>query len=319
MSTELRNDLWAPEPRELWAPTPPSVEPLRDALHDAGDRDAAFDPPRTGSLPDEWEFDLQLWDRELVRLQRSVAAFNGWPSCSPQVRVHLVGGRVVPFHPLAAGPLKLAAAKAYVRTSYGRYVLTTSVKDWTWWQCYACRRIRGSASWSAHSVSIASDIRPWANPMRDDGVLVTDFTRFGVDDGVEFVRCFHEAGFRNGITWNQDIEQVRWALNRVGQRVRSGRVDAMHLELVLLMNQVRSRDWTAEIAAALRGAEGGDEMGHLSEDAQKWLQQFYEGHITAREGKGAPKKGTTKRRGYADHKIQDAWLAGGRFMTKEGT
>lgn len=99
-------------------------------------------------------------------------------------------------------------------------------------QTYACRPIRGTSdTYSLHSWPRATDIRPSWNPMREDGVLLTDFDRFGYNDGIEFIDAFLKAGFRWGATWSHSKADAISALRRKGQKIRDGRVDPMHFEL----------------------------------------------------------------------------------------
>jgi hypothetical protein len=144
------------------------------------------------------------------------------------------------WHPAGIYPVKYAELLA-LRTDYGRFLVQRRQAGYlSDIQTYACRPIRGSTtSWSYHSWPRALDIRPAENPMRDDGVLETDFTRFGLLDGLRFVSAFLSAGFDWGATWDdtdplssdEKVRLVRRMLLRAGQKVRDGRVDAMHFEL----------------------------------------------------------------------------------------
>lgn len=99
-------------------------------------------------------------------------------------------------------------------------------------QTFVCRPIRGSESYSRHAYGIAVDIKPWVNPMRDDGLLYTDFDKFGVKDGYKFVKAWTDAGFRWGGIWSSIGSAVLGALRLIqGAKVRSGRTDPMHMEL----------------------------------------------------------------------------------------
>jgi D-alanyl-D-alanine carboxypeptidase len=179
-----------------------------------------------------------------------------WPDPIPQSKPVLFG-RAVAVHPKAVLPFQLAEALA-LQTRYGQ--LLRSAPDWTWFQTFANRGIRSADPpiHSEHSHSIAVDVRPAFNPMRDDGVFLTDFDRFGIDDGVEFVMAFYRAGFRWGAIWTSpldhsltDIEKlVRGAFAKKGQGIRDGRVDTMHFELELSPAQVAARNYAKEIEAA---------------------------------------------------------------------
>lgn len=115
-------------------------------------------------------------------------------------------------------------------TKYGRELLRIDNNYKV--QTYVCRPIRGSETYSRHAYGIAVDIKPWVNPMRDDGLLYTDFDKFGVKDGYNFVKAWTAAGFRWGGIWSSTASAVLGALRLVqGARVRSGRTDPMHMEL----------------------------------------------------------------------------------------
>ena len=169
-------------------------------------------------------------------------------------------GLTAAIAPEAVLPFRLAEALAK-KTKYGQFLCTRP--DWTWFQTFAFRPIRGdggpvsSANHSEHSHSIAVDIRPFANPMRDDGVLITDFDRDGVEDGVAFVSAFLKAGFRWGGNWVAPsnypgaVAAARQAIANNGHKVHDGRIDTMHFELELTPDQVKARDFAGEIAAAL--------------------------------------------------------------------
>lgn len=115
-------------------------------------------------------------------------------------------------------------------TKYGRELLRIDNNYKV--QTYVCRPIRGSESYSRHAYGIAVDIKPWLNPMRDDGLLYTDFDKFGVKDGYRFVKAWTDAGFRWGGIWSSVASAVLGALRLAqGAKVRSGRTDPMHMEL----------------------------------------------------------------------------------------
>ena len=132
-------------------------------------------------------------------------------------------------HKNAAVQFKLAELLS-LRSRYGRELARI---DDTWKvQTFACRPIRGSSSYSKHSYGIAVDIKPGLNPMRDDGALYTDFDKFGVKDGMEFVKAWTDAGFRWGAVWSATTSIILGALKlKQGAKVRDGRTDPMHMEL----------------------------------------------------------------------------------------
>ena len=75
--------------------------------------------------------------------------------------------------------------------------------------------------------------------MRDDGVFVSDFDKYGLLDGVRFVGAFLAAGFDWGATWDdtdgasedERCRLTRRTLLRNGEKISSGRIDPMHFEL----------------------------------------------------------------------------------------
>lgn len=147
---------------------------------------------------------------------------------SQHVRVRLFG-QTETWHRAGVEAVKFAELLA-LRTRYGRFLVER--KDPWDFQTYACRPIRGSQTgYSLHSWPRATDIRPAQNPLRDDGVLITDFDRFGYEDGVAFVEAWLRAGFRWGGTWSTDPKAARKALRNNGKKVFDGRVDTMHFEI----------------------------------------------------------------------------------------
>jgi hypothetical protein len=110
--------------------------------------------------------------------------------------------------------------------------------------------------------------------MTENGVLITDFDRFGLEDGVAFVSALLAAGFRWGGTWSQSIALARAYLAANGHTVRDGRVDAMHFELELSPREVEARDWDAHLRTVLSAAEREeDPLGALTEQQQTDLKK----------------------------------------------
>ena len=142
-------------------------------------------------------------------------------------------GRTETWHRRGIGHLKYAELLA-LRSRYGRELaeLASGRSEQAPYviQTYACREVRGGTTTSNHSWPRAVDVKPWANPMRDDGVLETDYTKFGRLDGLRFVSAWLAAGFVWGSTWSGERPLARWALWRVGRKIRDGRVDPMHFE-----------------------------------------------------------------------------------------
>lgn len=162
------------------------------------------------------------------------------PPCNEQARItiRLFGGPLT-WHEKGIYPVKYAELLA-LRTKYGRFLARRVAEgNPADRQSYACRPIRGLATvYSYHSWPRALDVRPPENPIRDDGVLQCDYTKFGLLDGVRFVSAFFAAGFDWGASWDdtdgdtqdEKVRLSRWVLLRVGKKIRDGRVDAMHWE-----------------------------------------------------------------------------------------
>lgn len=151
-----------------------------------------------------------------------------WSKCNTADHERVAAlGQTVRWHKDALLPFLAAIALAR-KTEYGKWLM--SRKDVWDVQTYACRSIRGSDGHSEHSHPVALDVRPGSNPLRDDGVLVTDFDKFGIDDGVAFVNAFLACGFRSGITYYTDATKTRGYLKQNGKKIRKGRVDPMHFE-----------------------------------------------------------------------------------------
>ena len=159
----------------------------------------------------------------------------GWGlACAAANRVSIRAfGRTETWHRAGIGHLKYAELLA-LRTRYGRELAELGGSELAnapyFIQTYACRDVRGGDAPSNHSWPRAVDVKPWQNPMRDDGVLITDFTKFGLIDGFRFVSAWLAAGFTWGSTWSASPPLARWALARVGKKIRDGRVDPMHFE-----------------------------------------------------------------------------------------
>ncbi len=165
-------------------------------------------------------------------------------------------------------------------TKYGQEVRRSGIV-WT----YACREVRGGSTHSEHSHPIALDINPPANPLKDDGVLRTDFGRFGIEDGVGFVNAFKEAGFRWGGDWSTDPSNTERVLRSNERKVRDGRVDPMHFEYVgpparggrPLLRRGDRGEWVGKLQRLLveRGLDPGPidgVFGAKTEDAVKDFQ-----------------------------------------------
>lgn len=107
---------------------------------------------------------------------------------------------------------------------------------------------------SEHAHGVAVDVNYDDNPLRTDGVLATDFDRFGWEDGCDWLACWLEPPeglpvfFRWGGGWTTDLEQACVNLRHSGERIRTGVVDGMHFELALSPAEVRAYEWDKAIA-----------------------------------------------------------------------
>jgi len=174
------------------------------------------------------------------------------------------------------GPvLRLLELRA-LRTAYGERLSTGAGTI----AFFACRNRRPypetPVTWSRHSEhahGTCGDIEPGANPFRPDGVLETDFDRFGYPDGCDWLAAWLEPPpglpvlFRWGGVWTTDLATACLALRHKGERVRSGVVDAMHFELALTPAEVRAYDW----GRAIREEE---EMNKRLEEAAEFVERL---------------------------------------------
>ena len=107
---------------------------------------------------------------------------------------------------------------------------------------------------SEHAHAVAADIDYDSNPLRTDGVLQSNFDRFGYEDGCDWLECWLEPPeglgvlFRWGGGWTTDAGQAAVNLRHNGERIRSGTVDAMHFELALTPAECKTYDWRGAIA-----------------------------------------------------------------------
>lgn len=155
---------------------------------------------------------------------------SAWSKCNTSDHLKVAAlGQTVRWHKDCMLPFR-AAVKLARKTEYGKWLLGR--KELWDVQTYACRDIRGSDGHSEHSHPVAVDIRPSANPMRDDGILTTDFDKFGLEDGVAFVNAWLRCGFSSGIAYYTDPSLTRGYLAKNGQRIRpkGRRVDPMHFQ-----------------------------------------------------------------------------------------
>jgi hypothetical protein len=203
-----------------------------------------------------------------------------WPLCPESLREITFLGRAIAVHELAVAPLELVEARA-LRSAYG-VALAEGRLDPAPTGAYVCRNRRPypeqPVTWDRHSEhahGIAVDVNYDDNRLRTDGVLVTDFDRFGYEDGVDWLAAWLEPPpglsvlFRWGGGWVTDLEQASVLLRHNHERIRTGTVDPMHFELALSPEEVRRYDW----AGALREVM---EVNQKLEQAVRFLEVLRE-------------------------------------------
>lgn len=164
---------------------------------------------------------------------------NGWSVCPRQSTV-LIWGHNESVHPQSVIAWRVVSFITQKESAYGRSLASSSTSNAFTLQTYNCRFIGGTHIHSEHAHALASDVRPGSNPLRTDGVLITDFDRFGDADALAFLAGYLRMGFRSGINWCNPITSgvpfcladLKRSLANEGHRVRNGRVDSMHLELM---------------------------------------------------------------------------------------
>jgi peptidoglycan hydrolase-like protein with peptidoglycan-binding domain len=166
-----------------------------------------------------------------------------WTLCPDPIVRPVILGRATPLDPRVVVPYRIAQFQA-LRTQYGKFLRQRYIEDLFAFQTGNCRNIDGTTpatpgKHSEHAHWHTVDIRPAQNQVRNDGVLKCEFDMFGLDDGVKFLRAFlHDGWFRWGGTWSSSLAVARDALARNGQKIRDGKVDAMHFELELSPQQL---------------------------------------------------------------------------------
>jgi hypothetical protein len=166
-----------------------------------------------------------------------------WPLCPDRIVRPVILGRATPLDPRVVVAYRIAAFQA-LRTQYGKFLRERYVADLFAFQTGNCRNIDGTTpatpeKHSEHAHWHTVDVRPAQNQLRKDGVLKCEFDKFGLDDGVTFLRAFlHDGWFRWGGTWSSSLAVARDALARNGKKIRDGKVDAMHFELELSPQQL---------------------------------------------------------------------------------
>lgn len=166
-------------------------------------------------------------------------------------------GHSIRVHELAVPAFRVVALRAE-RTEYGLWLQRTESATPTGAFNYRNRRPYPESpvtlSWhSEHAHGVAADVNYDDNPFRTDGVLATDFDRFGYDDGVDWLTCWLEPPdhlplfFRWGGGWTTDLHQAAVNLRHNGERIRTGSVDPMHFELALTPAECKTYDWRRAI------------------------------------------------------------------------
>jgi hypothetical protein len=181
-----------------------------------------------------------------------------WPMC-PEDRVQIAFlGHEITVLPDVVDAFRLVALRA-VRTRYGEF-LSTQPLITTPTGGYACRNRRPHPETpvtvelhSEHCHGHTVDVNWDNNPFREDGVLQTDFDRFGLDDGCDWLECWLAPPpgltvfFRWGGGWTTDLQEACVNLGQNGQQISTGNVDGMHFELALTPEEVQGYDWQTQI------------------------------------------------------------------------
>lgn len=180
-----------------------------------------------------------------------------WPLCPDTVPISFLDHEIR-VHELAVSPFRVVELRAQ-RSEYGVWLRTTETPTPT--GAFNCRNRRPypetPVTWARHSEhahAVAVDVNYDDNRLRIDGVLDTDFDRFGSADGRDWLAAWLEPPrglqvfFRWGGGWVTDLEQACVNLRHNGERIRTGTVDPMHFELELIPAEVRAYDWAALIS-----------------------------------------------------------------------
>ncbi len=179
-----------------------------------------------------------------------------WPICPPPSELQQITflEHEITVHRLVVPALRLVELRG-VRTAYGEAFAEGRIGP-TPTGAYNCRNRRPYperpvtvARHSEHAHAIAIDVDYDSNPLSSSGVLITDFDRFGLEDGAEWLAAWLEPPeglpvlFRWGGGWTTDPHQAALNLADNGTRIRTGVVDGMHFELALSPAECRTFDW----------------------------------------------------------------------------
>lgn len=183
-----------------------------------------------------------------------------WPICpsSSQLRTVSWLGHDITVHALAVAPLRVVELRA-VRSEYGVAFRDGQIGP-TPTGAYNCRNRRPYPErpvtverHSEHAHAVAIDVDYDSNPLSATGYLVTDFDRFGYQDGCDWLAAWltPPTGLRTfwrwGGGWTTSLRGASADLRRNGERISTGIVDGMHFELALSPAQVRAYDWSAAV------------------------------------------------------------------------
>lgn len=181
-----------------------------------------------------------------------------WPLCPPDNVVIGFLGHRINVHPDAADAFRLVELRAR-RTRYGTW-LSEQTRATTPTGGFACRNRRPfpetpvtEERHSEHCHGHTIDVNWDDNPLSTVGLLKTDFDRFGLDDGGDWLGCWLDlppgldAFFRWGGGWTTELKQATANLEKNRQVIREGVVDGMHFELALTPDEVRGYDWETQI------------------------------------------------------------------------
>lgn len=179
-----------------------------------------------------------------------------WQLCPDGLANFTFLGHQVWAQSLVRPMLELVEVRAW-RSEYGRELMQGRGSIGS----YNCRNRRPypetPVTWERHSEHAHGngtvDVNSAGNPLRSDGVLVTDMDRHGYEDGLAWLAAWLEppAGlrvlYRWGGVWTTDVATAGIALRHKGERVRVGVVDPMHFEPSLTASEVRAFDWLSAI------------------------------------------------------------------------
>lgn len=215
-----------------------------------------------------------------------------WPLCPTTTTIDFLGHRVSVAAAIVPC-LRVVELRAW-RSEYGARLLREGMIG-----AYNCRNRRPyperPVTWARHSEhahGTAVDVNWATNSYRSDGVLDSDFARFGLEDGREWLAAWLEPPpglpvfFRWGGTWGTDLEAAVIALRHEGERVRSGSIDPMHFELALTPSEVRAYDW----ARAIRQEERMNRELKAAAEFVKVLRQKLKPGTASATAKGAAER-----------------------------